>query len=95
VRGKPALCFGAAWYGACRGAYRLESADDARAAFAAIESGARPSREDVLAYAGALEDIGRTCYSNTSLARSLAADTSGQEEALFGLLHDYERKHAA
>jgi hypothetical protein len=95
VRGKPALCFGAAWYGACRGAYRLESADDARAAFAAIESGAKPSRDDVLAYAGALEDIGRTCYSNTSLARSLAADVSGQEEALFGLLHDYERKHAA
>jgi hypothetical protein len=95
VRGRPALCFGAAWYGACRGAWRLESADEARAALARIAAGERPSREQVLAYAGALEDVGRVCYTNTSLARSVQADLSGQEDALFGLLHDYERNYAA
>jgi hypothetical protein len=94
VRGKPALCFGAAWYGACRGAFRLESPEDAKAAFAQIAAGERPSRDDVLAYAGALEDIGRVCYTNTSLAKSVDTDEEKQKESLYSLLYDFETRYA-
>lgn len=67
VRGKPAICFGGAWYAMCRGAYRVETETDVQRAFADISRGVVPSRKEVLAYVGALEDIGRFVVNNANM----------------------------
>lgn len=74
VRGKPVLCFGAAWYGMCKGAYVIAEREDAANAFHDIAIGARPSQSDVDAYAGALQDIGQTVYINPSLEKAVKLD---------------------
>lgn len=90
VRGKPVICFGGAWYGACRGAYRASDADDVRRAVRAMESGSSHTLQQVVAYAAALEEVGRVCYTNTSVARYVDQGGEMQGEILAMLLEEYE-----
>ena len=92
LRGVPALVFGAAWYRACRGIYRIKTRQDVDAALASIAAGQRHKVEEVVAYAGALEDSGQICYSNTSLAGGAAVERSEQISALTQLLLDFEER---
>ncbi len=67
LRGTPVLVFGAAWYRICRGAYQINTAEDILNALAAISSGEAHSVDDVIAFAGALEDSGEIYYLNTEI----------------------------
>jgi hypothetical protein len=89
VRQKPVLCFGAAWYGLCRGAYLVENAEDVGAAFRAITAGSCPSREDVTAYAAAMQEIGKPAFTNPSLKKAVTLD-AGLVETLTSLLCEFE-----
>ncbi len=89
IRGIPILCFGAAWYGLCRGAYVIEELEHAITAFHDVIKGKRPTKEDARAYAGALEDIGKVVYTNPSLAKAVNLEEP-LPEALASLLIQFE-----
>ncbi len=90
VRGKPVLCFGAAWYGLCRGAYPVATKRDALKAFEGIQDGSRPKDSDVECYVAALADIGQTIYTNPRLAK--AYKPSGDlAESLASLICNFEK----
>jgi hypothetical protein len=88
VRGKPVLCFGAAWYGACKGAFVVQSAADARAALQEVEAGLAPGADEVRMYAGAIQDVGRRVYHDPARAVPLDEPLA---DALAGLLANFER----
>lgn len=86
----PVMVFGAAWYRECRGVHKIKSHEDIHRAIQGIQNGDRHSLSDVLAYAGALEDTGRVCYSNTSLAKGADLTREKQIESLTQLLLNFE-----
>ena len=90
VRGKPTMYFGTAWYGACEGAYRVREQNDVRSALLEIRRTTSVSAIATRAYAGALEDIGRVCFTNPSLKPAVNISCSEQVEALFHLLVAFE-----
>jgi hypothetical protein len=90
LRGVPPIVFGAAWYRGCRGVHPCERAQDVEHALAAIADGVRPDKEDAVQYAGALEDVGYVCYTNTSMAHVVDTDHEQQVATLVRALIDQE-----
>lgn len=60
LRGKAVLCFGNAWYGACRGAFLIREHADAASAFELITAGSVTNESEPLYYATALAQTGAT-----------------------------------
>jgi hypothetical protein len=58
VRGKPALCFGYAWYRGCEGVFSVDSLKTLRMEIEKIENGYTPDTEKVKKYVQALEETG-------------------------------------
>lgn len=58
VRGKPSLVFGNAWYAACKSVWRISNKCDLEEALQRVEAGWLPNRDEVTAYAMAIERVG-------------------------------------
>lgn len=84
VRGRPALHFGFAWYGFCRGATRIKSIDDARSAFgdAPLKS---PTQREVEAFAATLEEHARSVITTPTMEGAIDS-TEGMADEFFDLL---------
>ncbi len=89
VRGKPVLHFGTAWYGACKGAYRITSEDDVKAALGDLESGKTHTENDVLSYAKALQFIGKTVYTTPTIEKGVNVE-GDLGESLLSIIENYE-----
>jgi len=74
VRGKPVLHFGSAWYGACRGAYRVKSEEHIKSAIDEILDGTQHSEKDILSYAKALQYIGEIAYTTPTVEKGVKMD---------------------
>ena len=91
IKGIPVLCFGAAWYGLCRGAFIIEEYQQALAAFQSVLKGLRPEPNEVRAFAGALEDIGKVVFTNPSLEQVVDLGEP-LHEALANLVIQFEEE---
>jgi hypothetical protein len=91
----PTIVFGAAWYRSCRGVWNVANTSDAKAALTEIAEGHRPKLDDVVAYAGALQDTGVICYANTSLSPVVDISSDQLVDALTSALLRFEQNPTA
>lgn len=91
----PTIVFGAAWYRLCGGVYNVAKLSDAADALDRIASGERHTLDEVVAFAGALQDVGTVCYSNTSLAPAVEIDSDQLVAALTGAMLRFEGRDGA
>lgn len=83
VRGKPVLVFGDIWYDRCRGAFRVRTLEDARAALRTIAAGgAAPTLPDVIDYARELEFSAFTAGGELEVCPPEVVTSVGQIEAM-------------
>ncbi len=87
----PVIVFGAAWYRACRGVYEVHKQADAKRALDMIATGEKHKLDEIVAFAGALEDAGTVCYSNTSLSSAVEIEPDELVAALTSAMLRFER----
>lgn len=90
LRSLPTIIFGAAWYQECPGVMHVKSKNELRTAINSIAAGTKPKMQEVLMFLGALEDAGKSCYSNTSFSDAINISSDQLVERLYSLMIEFE-----